>query len=187
MNRFIESFGNWATITSAIMGKWSSQSLTGSINLNGGRRGGPALQQPSVSGYVLLNNVISSISNGYFGFAFKVNVLPPNVNTTFFVIGESANTNAHLTIQLATTGHINIVRGESRNGSYSAGTLIANTSTAVIVANSWVYFEAFVLIGNTGVGAYDIHINGVSVSNATGTNTQYSSNALFNEYSIGQI
>jgi hypothetical protein len=85
---------------------------------------------------------------------------------------------AQVGIGINTTGTISV-----RNGTFSAGTVIA-TSTATVAANSIHYLEWDITFGNVGVGSYQVWLDGVSILSGT-ADTTATANAFANQFQLG--
>lgn len=72
-------------------------------------------------------------------------------------------------VYLNATGQVEFRRGT---------TLIATSAAVVFATDTWCYLEAKVVIGNAGVGNYEIRVNGTNVLSDADEDTQNSANAF---------
>lgn len=94
----------------------------------------------------------------------------PNVNNNYAPIQFCDAANAvHISIQVNSTGAI-----EVRRGDFTTGTILG-TSTTFLTASAWSHIEAAVFFSNT-VGTVEVRLNGVTVVNLSGIDTVNTSN-----------
>lgn len=109
----------------------------------------------------------TALQSGYFGFGMLIETADANPS---FQIGDlhgpGSITQVTFTLNIARAG-IDI---------YREGVLIAATINNSFTLNVWNFVEVFIAIGNAS-GAIKININGQTVLNATGLDTQASPNA----------
>lgn len=138
-------------------GRFSGQAARIAWTGGGGERSG---------GYSRL--LPSTYSSFTLGTAFRISTLT-NVATTALpgIMHFREGTTYHLIITLTSDGKLNVYRASSA----SAGTLLGSTAAGTIIANTWHYIEAEVVI-NDSTGRVTLYVDGVQVLNLTSQDTR---------------
>jgi hypothetical protein len=116
-------------------------------------------------------------------FIIFVSVLFPSLGNSGsignpFITVEDAG-NSQWSLAVSTSGALNIINGHS-------GAIQAASSPGLVAPNQWYGIEVTVSVG-TGSGTAVVSLGGTVVINATGLNTQATSNAYGNQVAIGDI
>lgn len=105
----------------------------------------------------------ASVSDLYFGTAFKMTVRASNVAYDFLRFYEGST--SHINLTSNADGSISVRRGAN------AGTVLATSATGVFLDNTWTYIEVYVKISDT-VGEVIVKVNNNEVINITGQDTR---------------
>jgi hypothetical protein len=171
---FCDSFDTYNSIPQ----KYDSNGGPPTIGTAYARTGRNGMLCSTGGGAVFAGKNFSSRSSFVIGFAINcqvINVCAP------FLIYDSGSVQITLTIDLS--GTVKVYRGyPSAFG--GAGTVLGTGSSIISPLNAWHYLETKVVISTT-VGTVDVHLDGVSILSLTGQNTQATSNATWNQVSIG--
>lgn len=143
-----------------------------------GRKGTNALQ---FSGGAHLYLLTSTIASGVIGLAYKPTYLQDNKafisfrdgNDTFF-----GTSKMQIALAMDSLGRVKVYRGDDGAGT-GINTLIGQSATGLLIANSWVYIEFKAGIANSG-GFASVRVNGVTAYSGINLDTQVSANANFN-------
>lgn len=104
--------------------------------------------------------------------------LPIYSTTSPYILFADAGNAAQITIRMATTGAIEVLRGDERSG-----TLIG-TSTVCLTAGAWHHIEWKILASQT-VGTVEIRVNGEVVLALTGQDTCATANVSYDQMALG--
>jgi hypothetical protein len=145
--------------------EWRAQSAVAFV---AGRYGGRAI---NLGSYGTLTGVLTaSLAEAFIGYALYLPATIPHQLVVWDSALQSAST-PQVTINFDNNnGVISVYRGTS--------TLLGATGNNAFTSAAWFYFEADIKISAT-VGVVNIMINGVSVLNLTGLNTQAGTNSTF--------
>lgn len=87
---------------------------------------------------------------------------------------------SHMSIGIATNGAIQVKFGGD------TGTVIAQTVAAFVPVNTWSYLEAKVVLGDAGVGSYEVRSNGITVIGPTTADTKNGgTKTVFDSFGLG--
>lgn len=113
------------------------------------------------------------------GMAVYFNSLPGGNGYTE-VISFRANTNfAQVRLCVESTGAIGAYAREDND--IHGATIHLGTSTGLLAANSWNHIEAFIAVDSTD-GAVEVRLNGVTIMNLTGINTDINGTGEVSQY-----
>ena len=158
----------------AVLAEWSIGGIGGTSNLYTVAGAVSPVAFNFISGASLSKGLLANYPTLIFGFR-----ITSDLTATSSGITLSDGAAAQMTVQLNTSGKIEVRRGGA------AGTLLA-TSTQTVIANTAHYIEGSITINST-TGAYSIYLDGVITSlSATNQNTQSSANAYANAIALFQ-
>ena len=164
--RFIDGFDHYNSATQ----KWTALGGAAPTFSSSGTRFGVGQYITGGTPYKGLDNQATWIV----GVAFRVNALGP---TNSIILLRDAGT-AQLSVYSNTSGNLVVYRG---------GTIIATSTSSVLSVDVWYYLEFKATINNT-TGAYEVRLNGSTVTglSATGVNTRQTANNYANEIMLSQ-
>lgn len=165
-----DSFDHYGTTTALMLdGAWAE--ADGSISSTQARTGPESYH---VTGNTVGRRVFggAKVTAGVAA-AFFAPILPVADNTSApFTFCDAANV-PQITITLDTTGVLSVWRGNGSGSKFT--TKLGDSGTPAITANAWNHIEAKVKIDNA-TGTVEVRVNGVTVINLTGQDTQASGN-----------
>lgn len=115
----------------------------------------------------------ASVSDLYFGTAFKMTVRASNVAYDFLRFYEGGT--SHICLTSNADGSVSVRRGA--NG----GTVLATSATGVILNNTWCYVEVYVKISDT-VGEVIVKVDNNTVISITGQDTRNGATGVINAF-----
>lgn len=163
-----DSFDHYGTTTALMLdGSWAEAS--GQISATFARTGAESYR---ITGNTIGRRVFggAKVTSGV-AMALYCTILPVADNTSApFTFCDAANV-PQITITLDTTGILSCWRGNGSGSKFQ--TKLGDTGVPVITANAWNHIEAKVKIDNS-TGTVEVRVNGVTVLNLTGQDTQAS-------------
>ena len=169
MLRFCDSFDHYARAD--LLSKWTSAVGAGSQITTVGRNSTNGFRSRSLNTESVTVQ-LDSRQEWWVGFAFAM-----NANTIAIRIADWLDA-ASRQFGIASTAAG--VLAVDRNGS------VLDTGTTVLTAGLHYYIELYLLVGNAGVGAYELKINGITEFSDAGVDTQNTANATANQFRIGK-
>lgn len=167
---WIDGFDHYATADISSVGY--SVSGTPIIDAAKGRFGGGGLNINTATAEHI-TKTIPTTDVLVAGFAFRrTESSPPTVARNILEFREGST--LHLAIRLNLDNTLSVMRG----------TTALATTTETMISDVFMYLELKGTIHNT-TGAYDLHINGVSVLSASGTDTQNGGTATVDTVMLG--
>jgi hypothetical protein len=194
--RFMDSFDHYATPD--ILEKWSQAipnsfevapviSLTGRHSSNGIRwlnanyAGRPLVKSLSnTSGpTVVIGFGWRQQAGAFTNLRVDSNLDPSYYNSCNFLLAIRQASVTHVWFRINNNGSISAMRGQG-------GSAVLATTTNILPLQAYVYIEFKVLVDTTN-GTVDIRVNNEEWMHLTNLNTQYASQALWNELIIGGV
>ena len=182
---FLDGFDHY-TAPNWIQKKWDGSSVQGlyvSIN-SPGRFGGNCYTNTGFGacGPILTATQLTSQATRFVGFALQVTQLPTSqTNGGVALLGFTDGSTIQVQLGVDSDGSLWVVRDPA-----NTAVSLAHTAAGKIQTNAWVYVEMKLTVG-ASVGAFDVHLGGVSVANGTNVNTQTSSNASSNGVQVNNM
>jgi hypothetical protein len=172
VRRLIESFDHATTLATLFNGKWDTGAASFGIGSAGGRTGNGLRGGGNSAIYV--DKSFDNQPTWVLGGAFRLNNPTAGITTLFNLYDAGT---VQLDVVVNTTASMSVRRG---------GTVLATTGVDAFPTNAFAYVELKATIDPTA-GAYDLHVNGVSVLSATGVNTRASANSYANRIAVGSL
>lgn len=185
---FLESFDNYLTNATAVLGKWQSiQDTIGALAIvPGAGRNGSAALRVNTNGSVALP-VIEFLSRSFTattrmiaGVAIKITQFDVANEWGIFSFMDGLTNQVTLTIDVH--GFARLRRGAAYNG-----TVLATSAAPVVAATGVYYYLELDVTFSTTVGIYTLRSNGVQVFTGSNVNTAQSGNASANGINLGAI
>ena len=112
------------------------------------------------------------------GAAFYLSLLPTDNNETALISVRDTGNTAQCTLSVGTTGTLRLHTG-------TLGGAVVAESGVVLTAGSYFHVEARFTIGDSG--ACEVRVNGATVLDVSGVDTQGSANAGAEQFTLGKI
>lgn len=113
-------------------------------------------------------------------YAFYIPQLPSDSNTMILAGWADNNYDVQASLSVSSTGQVILWRGKP-NG---PGPVVLATSAPVIISGGYQHFEAVLFCASVG-GACEVRIDGVTVLNVTGVNTQAQATDVIGQVKVG--
>lgn len=155
-----------------------------SITSSGGRSGGNSLHA-RLAAVSYISKAFNNQPTWGIACAVKFSSLAGGGNWgTFLTVQDSVSATIQLELRVGSDGSLRICR--NNGGNNGTTNIFTTTSPGIIVTNAWIHLEWLSTINST-TGSTQIWINGASVLNMTGQNTQASVNAFASNIYIGNL
>ncbi len=166
--RRLESFDHFSTADAAKKG--ITVSGASSVSAGTGRNGTNSFRTVNNSpiNTIAIPNV--SGSEGLVALAFRLPSLPGSATHRTFAVTEGGRT--HLFLEVHPSGFVRVCR---QNSSFSLGQSVAG----VIKAATWHWVELAFTIANSPGGSFEVRVDGSTVLNVSGVDTQDSGTGTF--------
>lgn len=116
-------------------------------------------------------------------YAFSIPTLPTDSDTMILAAWADNAYGVQATLVVSSTGQVILHRGKPEG--IESGPVLA-TSAPVIVAGGYQHFEAVLFCDSAG-GACEVRIDGVTVLNVTGVNTQAQASTIVAQVKVGML
>lgn len=141
--------GTAGTNANAWLTKWGAGDAFLSHAKSGPVRTGTGSLKLWYSNYSVLSRNFVTSGACIIGFAFY-NEAMTDADGPFFYLREGSINHVRLEFSLS---HLRLVRGDG---------VVLQTGPSSLVANNWYYLELKVLVGEAGVGTWELHLDGVT-------------------------
>jgi hypothetical protein len=169
---WMDSFDHYATAD--ISAKYQNVTGAPTIVSAGGRRGGGCLQITSSTIILYTRTLPVSGNTLVVGHAVKISAFSASQLATG---GPRLAGAAQLTLEISSTGYMQVIRGSS------TGTVLGTATTGQLTLNTYYYIELKAVIHPTA-GSAIVRVNGVDVLNLTGVNTAGTGSAGWDAYAL---
>ena len=145
--------------------------LTNTPTIVAGRNGTAAkVTLGGTATYTIPSGVRSNLLT--MGFAYKIDTLSGQSNI-LFLLGDGGATE-HNRLQVQASGAVTFVR--------QPATILANSTTGLVAANTWCYLEVQVLLADAG--AYKVRVNGTEVISGSGDTRNGGTVAVYDQIKL---
>lgn len=168
--QFCDDFGSYGSTSRLVNGVYASVGFGVDLVADPDPNAtGTVLRQNSGSGYIEGLRKVLTTPRTTIGVSLRLWMATlPNTNAESAVpvsLCDGSN-NIYVTLWVTTTGALHVLQ----NSGVSGGTILAQTTGPVLVANAWNHIEMKTTIGVSGSVA--VRVNGVEVINETGIDTK---------------
>jgi hypothetical protein len=151
---------------------WTGTANTGGMTIAANGRNGTNNLRCNSGGNSSVSFTVGSLATGTTGLALRY-ASTPTANGAIICFFDGVASNYQVTIALNTSGQVVAFRGQT-------GATLLGTSTVALNSGVYYYLEAQVTISTT-VGVVVVKLNGTTILNLTGQNTQATANAFFTQ------